>query len=425
MRILVIGSGGREHALAWKIARSPRVEAVLAAPGSDGIARDATCFPSVAVGDLRGIVALARREAVDLVVVGPEGPLAAGLADRLRSAGVAVFGPSQRAARLESSKTFAKHFMARHGIPTASFETFEDQAAATEYVRGLHGPCVVKADGLAAGKGVVVCDDASEAEAALSEIMGERRFGDAGVSVVVEERLVGQEASYHAVTDGETVVTLAAAQDYKRALDGDRGENTGGLGAYSPTPVLPEAIEKRVLEEIVHPTLRGMTAEGCPYRGVLYVGLMIEPSGAPKVIEFNARFGDPETQPLVVRMNGDLAPLLEGAARGRLDPGAAPAFDDAAVCVVLASGGYPRSYETGKPIEGLDEVASDPNVTVFHAGTARDGEVGFRTAGGRVLAVTARGTDVSEARERAYAAAARIRFDGVYYRRDVAARAVS
>jgi phosphoribosylamine--glycine ligase len=425
MRILVIGSGGREHALAWKIARSPRVETVLAAPGSDGIAGDATCFPSVGVDDLRGIVALARSEAVDLVVVGPEGPLAAGLADRLRSAGVAVFGPSQSAARLESSKTFAKRFMARHGVPTASFETFEDLAAATGYVRGLGGPCVVKADGLAAGKGVVVCDDASEAEAALVEIMGERRFGDAGASVVVEERLVGEEASYHAVTDGETVVPLAAAQDFKRALDGDRGENTGGMGAYSPTPVLPEATEKRVLEEIVHPTLRGMAAEGCPYRGVLYVGLMIEPSGAPKVIEFNVRFGDPETQPLVVRMNGDLAPLLEGAARGRLDPGAAPAFDEAAVCVVLASGGYPRGYETGKPIEGLAELASDPNVTVFHAGTARDGEVGFRTAGGRVLAVTARGADVREARERAYAAAARIRFDGIYYRRDVAARVVS
>jgi phosphoribosylamine--glycine ligase len=425
MRILVIGSGGREHALAWKIARSPRVEAVFAAPGSDGISRDATCFPSVDVGDLGGIVALARREAVDLVVVGPEGPLAAGLADRLRSAGVAVFGPSQRAARLESSKTFAKRFMARHDVPTASFETFDALAPATEYVRGLGGPCVVKADGLAAGKGVAVCDDASEAEAALAEIMGGRRFGDAGASVVVEERLIGEEASYHAVTDGETVVTLAAAQDYKRALDGDRGENTGGMGAYSPTPVLPEPIEKRVLEEIVHPTLRGMAAEGCPYRGVLYVGLMIDPSGAPKVIEFNVRFGDPETQPLVVRMNGDLAPLLEGAARGRLDPGVAPAFDDAAVCVVLASGGYPRSYETGKPIEGLDEVASDPNVTVFHAGTVRDSEVGFRTAGGRVLSVTARGADVREARECAYAAAARIRFDGVHYRRDVAARAAS
>ena len=421
MRILVIGSGGREHALAWKLARSPRVEAVLAAPGSDGISQDATCFPSVGADDQRGIVALARREGVGLVVVGPEGPLAAGLADRLRSAGIAVFGPSQSAARLESSKTFAKRFMARHGVPTASFEVFEDLAAATEYVRGVDGPCVVKADGLAAGKGVVVCDDAIEAEAALAEIMGERRFGDAGASVVIEERLVGEEASYYAVTDGETVVTLAAAQDYKRALDGDRGENTGGMGACSPTPVLTEPSEKRVLEEIVYPTLRGMAAEGSPYRGVLYVGLMIDASGAPKVIEFNVRFGDPETQPLVVRMTGDLAPLLEGAARGRLDPGAAPAFDHAAVCVVLASGGYPRSYETGKRIEGIDALATDPTVTLFHAGTVRDAQGGFRTAGGRVLGVTARGAEVSEARERAYAAAASIRFDGVFYRRDIAA----
>ncbi|MEN8181217.1 MAG: phosphoribosylamine--glycine ligase [Myxococcota bacterium] len=425
MRVLVLGSGGREHALAWKIAKSPLVEAVLAAPGSDGIARDATCFSDVPAGDVARVLALAREEGVDLVVVGPEDPLVAGLADRLREAGVATFGPSQSAARLEGSKSFAKRFMLRHGIPTARFEVFEDEGAARAHVRQLGGPCVVKADGLAAGKGVAVCDGPEQAEAALAEIMGERRFGEAGAKVVVEERLRGEEASYYAVTDGDTVVTLAAAQDSKRIFDGDRGENTGGMGAYSPTPALGEPGEKRVLEEIVYPVIRGMKAEGAPYTGVLYVGLMIGPKGELDVIEFNVRFGDPETQPLVVRMSGDLVPLLDGAARGRLDPGMAPSFDDAAVCVVLAAPGYPRAFPRDLPIEGLEAALEDPNVVVFHAGTRLGPGGAFRTAGGRVLGVTGRAGSLREARARTYAAAERIRFEGVHYRRDIAARALS
>ena len=348
MRVLIVGSGGREHALAWKIARSPRVERVLAAPGSDGMARVATSFPKTSGENAAALGDLCKRESVDLVVVGPEAPLAAGVADRLRERGLAVFGPSREAAELESSKAFAKNFMARHGIPTARFEVFDDAERARAHVRRYEGPCVVKADGLAAGKGVFVCDGSEDAERAVAEIMDERRFGTAGARVVIEERLTGEEASYYAVSDGTRVVPLGAAQDHKRALDGDRGENTGGMGAYSPAPVLSETVEKRVLEEIVHPVIRGMAAEGRPYAGVLYVGLMIDPAGAPRVVEFNVRFGDPETQPLVVRMEGDLVPLLDGAARGRLDPAAAPGFSGAAVCVVLASGGYPREYETGK-----------------------------------------------------------------------------
>lgn len=424
MRVLVVGAGGREHALAWKLAKSPVVEALWAAPGSDGMADAARPVPGVAPDDLEGVVALARRESLDLVVVGPEAPLAAGLADRLADAGVPVFGPSAEAARLESSKAFAKEFMARQGIPTAPFAVFGDAAAARAHVRERGGPCVVKADGLAAGKGVAVCDGPDAALTALGEIMGERRFGAAGDRVVIEDRLEGEEASYYAVTDGERVVTLAAARDYKRALDGDRGENTGGMGACSPTPRVGDAEEKRILEEVVHPAIRGMAREGRPYRGVLYCGLMIDPAGAPWVVEFNCRFGDPETQPLVLRMQGDLAPLLEAAARGRLDPGAAPlGWEDAAVCVVLASGGYPRAYTRGVPISGLEEAAADPDVVVFHAGTRRAPGGGFVTDGGRVLGVTARGPDLAAARERAYAAADRIRFEGRHLRRDVAAGA--
>jgi phosphoribosylamine--glycine ligase len=424
-KVLLVGSGGREHALAWKLASSPRLTALHAAPGSDAIAELATCHSDVSAGDVDALVRLALGLAVDLVVVGPEEPLARGLADRLEQAGVAVFGPSRAAARLESSKAFARQFMRRHGIPGAEFRVFDDEAAARAFVRARGGPCVVKADGLAAGKGVAVCDGPDAAEAALAEIMGGRRFGAAGSRVVIEERLFGEEASYYAVSDGRHVVTLAAAQDHKRALDGDRGENTGGMGAYSPTPVLDAAAEKRVLEEIVHPTLRGMAAEGSPYRGVLYVGLMLDAAGAPRVVEYNARFGDPETQPLVLRLQDDLLPLLLAAARGGLEKLPAPAFRDAAVCVVLASGGYPRDYAVGKPISGLEALAGEPDVVVFHAGTRRRADGGFETAGGRVLGVTALAPCVGEARERAYAAADRIRFDAMHLRRDIAARALA
>jgi phosphoribosylamine--glycine ligase len=425
MRVLVVGSGGREHALAWKIAASPLVDEVLAAPGSDGMAGVARCLPQVKASDLDAVVTAARDEAVDLVVVGPEDPLAAGLVDRLREAGIASFGPSAEAARLEGSKQFAKEFMARHGIPTADFAVFDALEPARAYVRQQGGPCVVKADGLAAGKGVFVCDDTDAALAALDEIMGERRFGEAGARVVIEERMQGEEASYYAITDGERVVTLAAAQDHKRALDGDRGENTGGMGAYSPAPVVSDAVEKRILEEIVHPAIRGMARDGRPYTGVLYVGLMIDAAGAPRVVEFNVRFGDPETQPLLMRMEGDLVPLLDGAARGRLEPETKLGWGDAAVCVVLASEGYPRAYETGRAIDGLDALAGESDVVVFHAGTRRGADGRFETAGGRVLGVTARGASVAVARERAYAAADRIRFEGRQLRRDIADRALS
>jgi phosphoribosylamine--glycine ligase len=422
MRVLVVGGGGREHALAWKIASSPKVEAVLAAPGSDAIAAFATCFPEIKATDADALVQLARSENIGLVVIGPEDPLAAGLADRLRDADIPAFGPSAFAAQLESSKSFAKRFMARHEIPTAAFREFSVLDEARSYVRELGGACVVKADGLAAGKGVAVCSTPDEAERALVEIMADRRFGDAGSAVVVEELLVGEEVSYYAITDGEHIATLAPAQDHKRALDGDRGENTGGMGAYSPVALVSEAIEQRIVSEIVEPTVRGMAAEGHPFSGVLYVGLMVDAEGAPRVVEFNVRFGDPETQPLMVRMEDDLFPILYGAARGKLDPADSPThWGQAAVCVVLASGGYPRDYEKGVPIEGLAEVEGDPDVVVFHAGTKRGADGGYATAGGRVLGVTARGRDVAEAAARAYAAADRIRFRGMQLRRDIAA----
>jgi phosphoribosylamine--glycine ligase len=424
MRILILGGGGREHALAWKIAQSPRVATVLAAPGSDAMSAVATCFPAVKAGDFDAVLALAKAERADLVVVGPEDPLAAGIADRLAGAGFAVFGPSAAAARLEGSKAFAKEFMRRHAIPTADFAVFDSLEAARAHVRSLGGPCVVKADGLAAGKGVAVCDGPAEAERALDEMMGARRFGAAGARVVIEERMSGQEVSYYAISDGTHVVPLAAAQDHKRALDGDRGENTGGMGAYSPAPVFTPAVEKRVLEEIVHPAIRGLAAEGTPFRGVLFVGLMIDAAGTPRVIEFNVRFGDPETQPLLLRLAGDLVPLLDAAARGGLESVAAPEWHGAAVCVVLASGGYPRDYASGKPITGLDAAATHADVVVFHAGTRRGPDGGFVTAGGRVLGVCARGASVAAARARAYAACAPIAFEGMQMRRDIAARGV-
>jgi phosphoribosylamine--glycine ligase len=427
MRILVAGSGGREHALVWKIARSPLVDRVFAAPGNPGMERDATRLADVEAGDAARLIAVCRQESIDLVVVGPEEPLAAGIADRLREADLAVFGPSQECARLESSKSWARSFMQRHGVPQPGFQRFEVLAAAREHVSerfaaGGIGSCVVKADGLAAGKGVWVCRERAEAERALAEIMTERRFGAAGSAVVIEDVLEGEEASYYAITDGERVVSLPAAQDHKRALDGDRGENTGGMGAYAPAPIVTQATEKRILEEVVHPTLLGMRQEGTPYSGVLYCGLMIDGAGSPRVVEFNVRFGDPETQPLMVQLESDLVPLLQGAASGALDPGVAVAADRAAVCVVLASGGYPRSYETGIPIHGLSDAEALPGVVVFHAGTRRESGR-YVTAGGRVLGVTASAADVARARERAYEAADLIHFEGRHLRRDVAARA--
>ena len=428
MKVLVVGSGGREHALVWKIAQSPQLTALHVVPGSAAIAELAECHSETKATDLAGILALAQREAIDLVVVGPEDPLAAGIADRLRAAGIATFGPSAAAARLEGSKAFAKDFMQRHGIPTAAHAVFDARDAAHAYVDTLASPCVVKADGLAAGKGVAMCNDAAEAHTAIDDMMAARRFGDAGDRIVIEQWLRGEEASYYAITDGERIVTLAAAQDHKRALDGDKGENTGGMGAYSPPPVVSKAVEKKILERVVHPTIRGMAREGHPYQGVLYVGLMIDSAGDPFVIEFNVRFGDPETQPLLVRMQADLLPILDASARGTLDEATAIGWGEAAVCVVLASGGYPRSYATGREISGLDELADADDadkVVVFHAGTRRDDSgTGYQTAGGRVLGITASGQTVAEARERAYRVVERISFDEMHFRRDIASRAV-
>jgi phosphoribosylamine--glycine ligase len=414
--VLLVGGGGREHALAWKLAQSPGLGRIIAGPGNPGIAAHARCVPvkDTAIDDL---VALAQQERPDLVVVGPEVPLALGLADRMRAAGFAVFGGSAAAARLESSKAFAKELMARHRIPTARFGTFREAVAARAFCRELGAPLVVKADGLAAGKGVLICRSLGEADAALAQCLEARAFGDSGLTVVVEEFLQGEEASFFALSDGTTALPLAAAQDHKTVWDGDRGPNTGGMGAYSPAPVMDAAMEARVMAEIVRPTIAAMAAEGAPYTGVLFVGLMITREG-PKVIEFNCRFGDPECQALLPRLQEDLLALLLAAATGKGLPPTLAWSPRASVCVVMTSAGYPGRYDTGTAITGLEAAGALPDVTVFHAGTARAGG-GLVTAGGRVLGVQALGDDVAAAIRTAYAAVERIRFDGAHYRRDI------
>ena len=414
--VLLVGGGGREHALAWKLAQSPRLGRMIAAPGNPGIAAHARCVPvkDTAVPEL---VDLARRERPDLVVVGPEVPLAMGLADRLREAGFAVFGPSAAAARLESSKAFSKDLMARHGVPTARFRTFQDAAAAGRYCRELGAPLVVKADGLAAGKGVIICRSLDEADRALALCFEERAFGVSGLTVVVEEFLEGEEASFFAIADGAAVLPLVAAQDHKTVWDHDRGPNTGGMGAYSPAPVMSAAMQDRVMAEIVRPVIAAMGKEGAPYTGVLFVGLMITREG-PKVIEFNCRFGDPECQAIVPRLDGDLLALLQAAATGQGLPAALAWSPATSVCVVMASAGYPGRYETGLPITGVAAAAALPGITVFHAGTAMSSDV-LVTAGGRVLGVQALGADATSAIRAAYGGVERIRFDGAHYRRDI------
>jgi phosphoribosylamine--glycine ligase len=422
LRVLLVGGGGREHALAWKLAGSPRLARLLAAPGNPGLARIAECRP-VAVDDLEGLVGLAVGERIDLAIVGPEVPLVLGLADRLAARGCPVFGPTRAAAALEGSKVFAKSLMARHGIPTARFATFDAPDAARAFVRALGGRAVVKADGLAAGKGAIVCPDAALADRAIGDMLERRVFGEAGARVVVEECLDGEEVSVFALADGERVCPLGVAQDHKTVFDGDQGPNTGGMGAYSPAPAVDDALAGEILDTILRPTVRAMAAEGRPYRGVLYAGLMLTPAG-PRVIEYNVRFGDPECQVLVPRLAGDLLPLCQAVAEGSGLPDVVAWRPEAAVCVVLASGGYPGAYRTGLPIEGIEDAEREPGVTVFHAGTARqDGHL--VTAGGRVLGVTALGTDVAAAQAAAYAAVARIRFPGMHYRRDIGWRALA
>ncbi len=431
LRVLVVGGGAREHALVSAVAKSPRVSEVLALPGNAGIAALARCLPGKA-DDVSAIVEAAKRERIDLVVVGPEAPLVAGVVDALAAEGVAAFGPSRAAAELEGSKAFSKHFMKRHGIPTAAFEVFDDADAAERHVRAAGRPLVVKADGLAAGKGVVVAADEGEACEAIDAMMRRRVFGDAGARLVIEEIVTGQEVSFHAICDGTRFVALAAAQDHKRIFDGDRGPNTGGMGAYSPPPVVTPELHARIVAEVIERAVAGLAADGRPFRGALFAGLMIDEPGpdgvAPlNVLEFNVRFGDPETAVLLARLDVDVVPYLEGAARGdlgALTEAPPPVVEDPALAVVVAAAGYPGSPRTGDPIGGLEEAAAVPGVSVLHAGTAtKDGTL--VSSGGRVLCVTARGRDIDDAADRAYRAVAAIRLDGAQVRRDIASRARS
>jgi phosphoribosylamine--glycine ligase len=415
MKVLILGSGGREHALAWKLAQSPRISALYCAPGNGGISQIARCVP-LKIQEHDRLVAFAQSEGIDLTVVGPDDALAAGIVDRFESEGLAIFGPNQAAARLESSKVFAKEFMRRHGIPTARFGHFTSSAAARDFARTMHLPLVVKADGLALGKGVLIAQTLDEADAAITAIMDERRFGDAGNAVVLEEFLEGPECSIHALVDGSTYLLFPGAQDHKRAFDADLGPNTGGMGTYSPTPKLTPQLEQRVRSEILDRFLAGLQADGIRYRGMLFPGLILTADG-PKVLEFNCRFGDPETQVLLTQLESDLLDLLEATLHGTLCSQNPKWRAGSAVCVILASGGYPDAYETGKPIHGLDEAAHSS--VVFHAGTRLEAG-SFLTAGGRVLGVTAIGSDLLTARARAYDAASKISFEKAHYRTDIA-----
>lgn len=424
MQILLIGGGGREHALAWKLAQSAQVEKIWAAPGNPGIAAVEKCeCVELNLNDLDAVADFAEEHGIDLTVVGPEATLVAGIADVFASRGLAVFGPSKAAAQLEGSKAFAKNIMAKYDIPTAFFKVCEDIETAKAYVKEKGAPIVIKADGLAAGKGVVVAMTEAEALEAIDEMMGEQhKFGGAGARVVIEEFMQGEEASLLAFTDGEHIVPMIASQDHKRAFDGDKGPNTGGMGTYAPTPVLTDILRLRAVEKILKPIVAAMKAEGMPYKGCLYAGLMVC-GDEVKVVEFNCRFGDPETQVVLPLLDGDLAEIMLACATGGLDKVDIGWKDKATVCVVLASGGYPESYKNGYPISGLDKAGALPDTVVFHAGTKiSDGSV--VTAGGRVLGVTAGGKDIAEAQERAYKAVSLISFTDMQYRKDIAWRAL-
>ncbi|MEX1274491.1 MAG: phosphoribosylamine--glycine ligase [Bacteroidota bacterium] len=425
MNVLVIGSGGREHALVWKLRHSDRVHKLYCAPGNAGISRHCELVP-LKPTDLDGLLRFAREKEIDLTVVGPEGPLVQGIVDLFETNGLPIFGPRKAAARLEGSKVYSKDFMTRYGIPTARYQSFTvgQRFEAERFIHELVPPIVVKADGLAAGKGVLICETAEIAIAALTDIMVHHAFGPAGERVVIEEFLAGEEASVFAVTDGERSITLAAAQDHKRILDGDLGKNTGGMGAYAPAPIVTAEMFQRVEQEIIGPTLRGMKAEGTPYTGCLYCGLMITETG-PKVIEYNCRFGDPETQVVIPLIQGDLADLFLSVARGKLDPATVGRHPASAVCVVMASRGYPDDYETGAVVRGLDSFKAEDGIMVFHAGTKKEGEE-ILTSGGRVLGVTAIGYDhdLQGTIRNAYTAVSKIAFDGAYYRSDIGQKAL-
>ncbi|PWG61549.1 phosphoribosylamine--glycine ligase [Sediminicurvatus halobius] len=423
MKVLIVGGGGREHALAWSVARSPRVTDVHVAPGNAGTRLEPGVHNvSVGAEDVPGLVDCARQLAIDLTVVGPEAPLAAGVVDAFRQAGLRCFGPTREAAALEASKAFSKGFLARHGIPTADYRTFDDLEAASAYIRERGGPLVVKADGLAAGKGVTVARTLDEALRAAEEMLG-GAFGDASARIVVEDFLEGEEASFIALVDGEAVLPLASSQDHKARDAGDRGPNTGGMGAYSPAPVVTEAVHRRILEEIVQPTVAGLAAEGRRYTGFLYAGLMIAADGTPRVLEFNVRMGDPEAQPILMRLRSDLVDLLEAALEGHLAGQPVDWDPRPALGVVLAAGGYPGRYDRGHVISGLPQ-AEAPDRKVFHAGTDLDEAGNVITAGGRVLCACALGDDIADAQRRAYALADGIHWEGCFYRTDIGWRAL-
>ena len=421
MKVLVVGGGGREHALVWKISQSPRVKKIYCAPGNAGIAKLADCV-SIGAAEIDKLLAFARDEKIDLTVVGPEDPLAAGIVDQFEAAGLRIFGASRKAAQIESSKSFAKNIMEKYGIPTARGRTFTRHAQAEAYVKKIGVPLVVKADGLAAGKGVIVCTTEKMAMDALTQIMVDRDFGDAGKQVVVEECLVGEEASFLAFTDGKTVLPLPSSQDHKPVYDDDKGLNTGGMGAYSPAPIVDQYLHQRIMNEVMIPMVRGMAAEGCPYKGVLYAGLMIDRDRI-RVLEFNGRFGDPEAQPLLVRMQNDIVPVMEAVIDERLDACRLEIDPRASVCVVMAAGGYPQKYRKGLEITGIDNANRMRDVVVFHAGTALKDKT-VLTNGGRVLGVTALGDTVELAIKKAYQAVAKIAWDKVHYRTDIGKKAL-
>ncbi|MFQ2348537.1 MULTISPECIES: phosphoribosylamine--glycine ligase [Aeromonas] len=423
MKVLIIGNGGREHALAWKAKQSPLVTRVFVAPGNAGTAHEGS-IENVAISatDIPALLAFAKEQRIGLTIVGPEAPLVKGVVDAFRAEGLAIFGPTAAAAQLEGSKAFAKDFLARHAIPTAEYQNFTEVEPALAYLREKGAPIVIKADGLAAGKGVIVAMTLSEAEEAVRDMLSGNAFGDAGARVVIEEFLEGEEASFIVMVDGEHVLPMATSQDHKRVGDGDTGLNTGGMGAYSPAPVVTDEVHRKVIERVIMPTVRGMAAEGNVYTGFLYAGLMIDGQGNPKVIEFNCRFGDPETQPIMLRMRSDLVELCLAACAGKLDQVEAIYDTRVAIGVVLAAGGYPGDYQQGKPISGLP-VEEASGEKVFHAGSRMEGDT-VVTAGGRVLCATALGHTVAEAQQRAYQLAGRIKWDGIFYRNDIGWRAI-
>ena len=425
MKILVVGGGGREHALCWTLAASPLCDALFCAPGNAGIAKEATC---VAIGaeDIEGLIDFARREAIDFVVVGPEAPLVMGLVDRLEATGIKAFGPSAEAAALEGSKGFMKDLCAKYGVPTAAYRRFTEIESAKDYVQACGAPIVIKADGLAAGKGVTVAESLEEALAAVDAAMAGGVFGSAGAKLVIEELLVGEEASFLALVDGENILPLASSQDHKRAHDGDQGPNTGGMGAYSPAPVVTPEVERKIMEQVMAPLVAGMKAEGRAYKGLLYAGLMIGPDGAPRVVEFNVRFGDPECEAVLMRLKSDLLPALIATRDGQLKSFDLRWYDEAAMTVVLASRGYPGVYQKGSVIAGIEEAeGASEEVKVFHAGTKAGPGGQILANGGRVLAVTALGATIAQAQREAYAAVDRIDWPEGFCRRDIGWRALN